>query len=149
MICLNPQLLKARLRKGYTLVEVLVASAILGLAMGAAGSLAGTMNIQEEVARVNAVGTNYADNAAALWQLGQSEASIQALTPTVTDNPDLSDAIVPPASGQQVSFTSAGTYTLANSMGTVDKILINVTIKNPTTTTNRVHTVQPYFPQIR
>ena len=136
-------------RKGYTFAEVLVASGLLGIAMGVAVSLAATMNTQVESSRVTAVATNYAENAARMWQLGLSQASIQALLPTTTNNPDLLAAIVPPSSTTQVTFANAGTYALANSMGVMDKIEVSLTIRNVSGGANRTYTLQPYMSQLR
>jgi len=134
--------------KGYTFAEVLVASGLIGVTMGVVASLSATMSFQVEASRVTSVGTNYAENAASLYQLGLSQTAIQALLPTTTGNPDLAAAIVPTGTNH-VTFSSTGTHTLANSMGILDKTNVILTLKNPAAGTNRTYTVQPYLPQLR
>ena len=137
--------------RGYSLVEVVVSSALLGLAIGGALSLAATMNVQHAAAFSGAVSQNYHDNAARLWQLGLSPAEVLSVMPHVTDNADLLDAIVPTgtAPGSQVAFGASGTTTLANSMGTVESVPCTMTIRNPVGAANRTLTLQVYRPTIR
>ncbi len=144
-------MMKRRKKNGYTLVEVLVASALLGLAIGGAVSLSATMNVQNVAALTSAVAQNYQDNASRLWQVGLTPSEALNVLPHVTDNADLQDAIVPAgtAPGQQVTFGTAGTTTLANSMGTLESIPCTVTIRSPVSTTNRTLTLQVYRPTIR
>lgn len=142
---------KAQTARGYSFAEVLVASALIGLAIGGAVSLSATMNTQTVSAFTGAVAQNYQDNAARLWQLGLTPAEALAVMPHVTDNADLAGAIVPSgtAPGSQVSFGTAGTTTLANSMGTLESIPCTMTIRNPAGAANRTLTLQVYRPTIR
>jgi prepilin-type N-terminal cleavage/methylation domain-containing protein len=139
------------LRRGYTLVEVLMGSALLGLAIGGAVSMTATMNVQHVAAFTGAVAQNYQDNAARLWQLGLSPTEVLAVMPHVTDNADLQNAIVPTGTGtgSQVSFGTSGTTTLANSMGTLENVPCTVTIRNPVGAANRTLTLQVYRPTLR
>ena len=109
-------------RRGYTFAEVLVASALLGLAIGGAVSLSATMNVQHAAAFSGAVAQNYQDNAAPPLAARPLPAEVLAVMPHVTDNADLQNAIVPTgtAPGSQVAFGTTGTTTLANSMGTFE-----------------------------
>ncbi|HSJ04654.1 MAG: prepilin-type N-terminal cleavage/methylation domain-containing protein [Verrucomicrobium sp.] len=136
---------------GYSLIEVLVASALVGVVISATVSLAGTMNLQGETAEINSVAINYQDNAARLWQLGLTPAEVLTLMPHVTNNVILENMIVPygTAPGSQVSFTGEGTTTLSNSMGTVEDVNCAVTIRNPVSTTHRELAVDVYRPSIR
>jgi prepilin-type N-terminal cleavage/methylation domain-containing protein len=68
-------------KRGYTLIEVLAAAALVALASGAAASLATSLGLQEEFARRVAVVRNYQENMAQLWQLGLSPAEVSALMP--------------------------------------------------------------------
>jgi len=144
--------------KGYTFAEVLVASAIIGLVIGSAVSMAGTMNMQIESSRLSAIGINYAENAARLLQLGQTPDVVQSLLPTVNHtngtaapNPDLSAAIIPVSNGIQVTFAATEAITMANTMGTVDKVNVSVTIRNLAggTSPNRTYTISTVSPQLK
>ena len=135
-------------RCGYSFAEVLVASALLGLALGGAVTLTATLNTQHSVAFQAAVAQNYADNAALLWQLGLSPAEVLEVMPGTADNLDLQGAITP-SGANQVTFGTAGTTTLANSMGTLENITCSVVIRGPTATSNRTLTLQAYRPTFR
>lgn len=136
---------------GYTILEVLVASAMIGVVIGGAVSLAGTMNLQGETAEVTAVALNYHDNASRLWQLGMTPSEVLAVMPHVTNNSMLESSIVPygTAPGTQVSFTGEGTTAMANSMGTLEDVTCSVTIRNPVSTTHQAVSSEVYRPSIR
>jgi prepilin-type N-terminal cleavage/methylation domain-containing protein len=68
-------------KRGYTLIEVLAAAALVALASGAAASLATSLGLQEEFARRVAVVRNYQENMAQLWQLGLNPSEVSALMP--------------------------------------------------------------------
>lgn len=142
---------KARLTRGYSFAEVLVASALLGLAIGGAVSLSATMNVQHASAFSGAVAQNYHDNAARLWQLGLSPSEVLAAMPHVPDNADLQNAIVPTGSGTgvQLTFSTTGTTTLANNMGTLENASCSLTIRNPVGQADRTDTLYIYRPTIR
>ena len=132
---------------GYTFAEVLVASAILGLAIGAGVKLIATMMIQEETSYHQAVAMNLQDNAARAWQLGLSPAEVTAILPSTTDNSNLANCLVPSGTNA-VSFGTAGTTTLANTMGTLENISCSITLSFINSNT-RTNTVQVYRPSIR
>lgn len=136
---------------GYTILEVLVASAMIGVVIGGAVSLAGTMNLQGEAAEVTAVALNYQDNASRLWQLGLTPTEALAVLPHVTNNSALESSIVPygTAPGTQVSFTNEGTTVMANTMGTLEDVTCSVTIRNPVSTTHQAVSSEVYRPSIR
>jgi prepilin-type N-terminal cleavage/methylation domain-containing protein len=83
----------AKLRRAYTLLEVLAASAVIAVGMAAAVSLGSTMMLQEEMAWRVAVTRNYQENMARLWQLGLSPSDVMALMPTQSASPLLSQMI--------------------------------------------------------
>ncbi len=82
-----------RLRKAYTLIEVLAASAIVAVAIGAAASLSASVNLQEEHARRIAVVRNYQENMARLWQLGLPPDEINGLLFDIQYNDNLNTAL--------------------------------------------------------
>jgi Tfp pilus assembly protein PilV len=137
--------------RGYSFVEVLMASALLGLSIGGAISLSATMNVQHASASAGTIAQNFQDNAARLWQLGMSPTETLAVLPHVADNARLQDAIVPTGTGAgvQISFGTAGITTLADSMGTLENVPCTVTIRNPVGGADRTNTVQVYRPTIR
>jgi type II secretory pathway pseudopilin PulG len=62
--------------RAYTLVEVLIAAAILFLVVAAAASLSGGLTTQEILAQRTAIAINHQEQAARLWQLGLTPAAI-------------------------------------------------------------------------
>lgn len=80
--------------KGYTLIETLVASAVMMLAIGAAASLSLSMVTQEEAAERSLRAANYLENAATLYRLGfETSAEIEAILP---NEPAVSSLTVTP-----------------------------------------------------
>ena len=71
----------SRLRRAYTLIEVLAASAIIAVAIGSAASLTASVSLQEDHARRIAITRNFQENAARLWQLGLRPDQIRVLMP--------------------------------------------------------------------
>jgi len=68
-------------RKAYTLVEVLIAAAVLVVGVAAAGFLALAMIAQEEMNVRVSRSLNHHEQAARLFQLGLSPSEISALLP--------------------------------------------------------------------
>jgi prepilin-type N-terminal cleavage/methylation domain-containing protein len=137
-----------RKRAGYTLAEVLVASALVGLAMGGAIALSATMNMQNETATTVAVALSMQDNAARLWQLGLTSTECDAILPQAQNNNRLARAVVS-SSGNALTWGTANTVVLPNSMGSVEEIDSTLTIQNPAGGTNRTNVIQVYRPTIR
>lgn len=137
--------------RGYTFAEVLVASALLGLAIGAAIALSATINTQYVASFNQSVAHNYQDNGARLWQLGLSSTEALALLPDIRDNADLEKSVVPTSTGadKQLTFSAVTNSTLALSMGTVEKSTCTVTMKNPVGAANRTLAVDAYRAKIR
>lgn len=83
----------ARSARGYTLIEVLAAGAIISIGTTAMVSLSATLMLQEEFAARVAITRNYQENMVRLWQLGLSTVQITALMPAQTQNAILQQAI--------------------------------------------------------
>jgi prepilin-type N-terminal cleavage/methylation domain-containing protein len=88
-----PDRLRSRLRRAYTLMEVLAASAVVGIGMTAAVSLSSTLMIQEELSWRVAVVRNYQENMGRLWQLGIRAEDVMNIMPRHTDSPMLNQVI--------------------------------------------------------
>jgi prepilin-type N-terminal cleavage/methylation domain-containing protein len=84
---------RSALRRAYTLIEVLAASAVVAIGMTAAVSLSSTLMLQEEMTWRVAVTRNYQENMARLWQLGLSPADVVALMPAQSASPLLNQMI--------------------------------------------------------
>lgn len=143
-----------RTKSGYSFAEVLVASALIGLAIGGAVALSASMNLQNEAARTTAIALNLQDAAARIWQLGLDPNECNAIIPQVQDNQRLGDAIIYSGSGwsggmNSILWGTPATQTLANSMGTLEQLDSTVTIRNPVGGTNRTNLIKVYRPTIR
>ena len=136
-------------KKGYTLVEVLVASALLGMIIGGAVKVLGTLNISEASSANQAVAINLAENAGRLWQLGLSPTEALSVMPVGTNNEFISKAIVADGSGNSIVFGTAGTTALTGSLGTLENITCTVTTSDPQGTNNRSTSVTVYRPTFR
>ena len=77
----------------YTLIEVLVAASLIGVAMTAAVSMSSTMMLQEELSWRVAVAMNYQENACRLWQLGLNPADVTAVMPGTAGHPFLNEIL--------------------------------------------------------
>jgi hypothetical protein len=139
---------QSRRNRGYTLVEALVASALLGAMIGGAVSMVGTMNLSERTAYAGTVALNMQDCAAHLWQLGLSPTEVLIVLPNNTNNEFVDSSLVVNANNS-VTFGTATTTTLANSMGSLENISCSVTIKDQQGVNNRTNTVQVYRPVLR
>ncbi len=72
-------------QKGYSLADILIASAILGIGVSAAASLTLSMNTQEDLSWRVTRGLNMVENAATLYTLGLSPADAVKYLPTDSD----------------------------------------------------------------
>jgi prepilin-type N-terminal cleavage/methylation domain-containing protein len=89
------------LHRGYSLIEVLASTVVIGIGMTAAVTMSSTMIVQEEMSwRVN-IGVNYQENAVRLWQLGLDRADILRVLPT---NPMLNDILINTTAGIPVTL---------------------------------------------
>lgn len=139
----------SRRRNGYTIAEVLMAAGLLGVMIGGAVRLLGTMNIMENSSKNTTVGMNMLENAARLWQLGLTPTEVLSVLPVTTNNDLLNQCVIADGSGNTVTFGTAGTTTLANSMGTLENNTISVNVEDPQGTNNRTQTVTIYRPTKR
>lgn len=98
----------------YTLIEVLVAATIVGVAVSAAVSMSATMNLQEELSWRVSVALNYQENACRLWQFGLSPAEITAVMPSTAGNPFLNEVL------ETGAITSASTITNNSTLGVME-----------------------------
>lgn len=138
-----------RSSKGYTFIEVLFASALLGVILGGAVKFIGTLNTSDAMARGGAVGITYLENAAKLWQLGLSPAEVLSVMPSTTDNEFVDAAVIQDASNNAVTFGTASTTTLANISSTLDTITLSTVVEDPQGLNNRTITVTAHRPQAR
>ena len=126
--------------RGYTLVETLVASGILLVAIGAAVSLAVTMTAFEEGNAKVSRAFNYQEQAARLYQLGLNPGEITGLLPEES-------------AVESLTFTT-DPLIIAN-LGTVETATLEMVYQSGTTITsatagvNQVNTVTLVRPSIR
>lgn len=106
---------KARRTAGYSLVEVLVASGILALGIGAACVMSLMMVTQEEMNHRMARNLNLQENAARMYQLGLNPADISG-----------ANGLLPGSSDLTLTFTTT-TATLTG-IGTVPAQTLRATI---------------------
>ncbi len=134
---------------GYTLVEVLVASVILGTVLGGSIKAVGTMTIAENTARSGTVGVTFIENAARLWQLGLTPTQALGILPVITNNECIGNAVV--ESGvNAVTFGTATTTAMANSMGNMETITVTAVVENPQgASLNRTTQITVYRPESR
>ena len=105
-------------KNGYSLIEVLIASAILLIGITAAALLASALYTQEIQDAKIAQAINAQTQAAALWQLGLSPTTITNILPAKCSNS------APPADGSiYLSFNATTNTTIGGSNGPVmDKL---------------------------
>ncbi len=132
-------------RGGYTLAEILVAAVIIGVTMSAAVSLSTTLKMQEELSWRVAVACNYHENAARLWQMGQTATDVSAAMPSTSGNPFLNDILDTTATTTtQVTADKAGFGTMESAISTVQ-----VGSFSSTPGAGAVTTLRAYRPSMR
>ncbi len=139
--------MKRYLQRGYSLVEVLTATVVIGIGMTAAVSMSSTAMLQEEMSwRVN-IGMNYQENAVRLWQLGLNRSDILQVLPT---NPALNDIMVnTPA---RIPITLGNTSEVSSTLAALlERSATSVTMKNFSNAPNDGATVitDAYRPRTR
>jgi prepilin-type N-terminal cleavage/methylation domain-containing protein len=92
----------------YTLIEVLVAASLIGVAMTAAVSMSTTMMLQEELSWRVAVAMNYQENACRVWQLGLTPAEVTAVMPGTAGHPFLNEILETTASTTTLATANQG-----------------------------------------
>lgn len=118
--------MKRFFQRGYSLIEVLVSTVVIGIGMTAAVSMSSTAMLQEEMSwRVN-IGMNYQENAVRLWQLGLDRSDILEILPT---NPALNDILInTPA---RVPITLGNTTEVSSLLANLlERSATSVTLKN-------------------
>jgi len=107
-----------RLRRlaAYTLIEVLVAATIIGVAVSASVSMSATMNLQEELSWRISVALNYQENACRLWQFGLNPADITAVMPGTAGNPFLNEVL------ETGAITSASVVGNSSTLGVMENV---------------------------
>ncbi len=83
--------MKTSSKSGYSILEALVAAAILILVAAAAASLSGGLTQIEAMGQQNAVALNYQEQAARLWQLGIGPADIWGADGILPTNATVAD----------------------------------------------------------
>ena len=109
-------------RAGYSLIEVVVAGAVIAVGMTAAASLSSTMMAQEELSWRVSVARNYQENIVRLWQLGLSPSDVMSLIPSASGNPKLAEVI-----GPSPTLTATGQVD-EDSMGVMESAVCSFTI---------------------
>ena len=114
--------IKSIRRAGYTLVEVVIAGAVIAVGMAGAASLSSSMMAQEELSWRVSVARNYQENMVRLWQLGLSPSEALNLIPSASGNPKLSEVI-----GAAPTLTATGQSNVA-AMGVMESAVCSFTI---------------------
>ena len=114
--------LKSIRKAGYTLVEVVIAGAVIAVGMAGAASLSSSMMAQEELSWRVSVARNYQENLVRLWQLGLSPSEVLNLIPSASGNPMLSEVI-----GAAPTLTATGQSNVAG-MGVMESAVCSFTI---------------------
>ena len=113
---------KSICKAGYTLVEVVIAGAVIAVGMAGAASLSSTMMAQQELSWRVSVARNYQENIVRLWQLGLSPSEVMNLIPSASGNPKLSEVI-----GASPTLTATGQAD-EDSMGVMESAVCSFTV---------------------
>lgn len=147
-LCKGPAGLRLRARltqrcsaAAYTLIEVLVAASLIGMAMTAAVSMSSTMMLQEELSWRVAVAMNYQENACRIWQLGLNPADVTAIMPDTKGHPFLNEILESTAS--TVSLVTANQGGLAVMEGAVNSLQVANYANGPAGSTTTVQLFRP------
>lgn len=130
--------------RGYSLVEVMIAAAIIAVGLTAAAVLVGSLMTQQEVNAASLRATNLQEQAVRLYRLDITATSIIELLP------EPATANLQPAAGSYgLNFTTAGTtnVTIDGTAVQVDLTTCTLAYVNPVETnsvvTNSVTIVRP------
>ncbi len=116
-------ILKKFKKAGYTLMEVVAASAVLAVGMTGAVSLSTSIMAQEEITWRVAVARNYQENAVRLWQLGLTPAEVLNLVPSTTGTGMLPHIVA------DITLTPGSTAD-EDSLGTMESATCDVTLNS-------------------
>lgn len=128
--------MRRKTESGYTILEVLVAAAILIMVAAAAASLSGGLTQLEEMGQKNAIALNYQEQAARLWQMGMAPADIWGAEGILPTNAVVSD----------VTFTESDL--VAGGVGTVRKAVCEVVFQAEGVTDERSNEVTVIRPSL-
>ncbi len=128
---------------GYSLVEVLVAAAIVAVGLTAAATLVGTLMQQQELNASALRAANVHEQAVKLHRLDLSSSAIRSLIP----EPCVASG-APPSGGYTLSFSVASSTNIVVDGTTVNLDRTSVTLVYPNTlatgnATNRVDVFRP------
>ncbi len=118
----QPSTLRTASLRGYTLIEVLAASAVIAVGMSAAVSLSSTLMLQEELTWRVAVVRNYQENMARLWHLGIRDRDVMTFMPSQDNNALLARII-----NGTPSITATGVVN-PTSLGTMEAAAVTASV---------------------
>lgn len=128
---------------GYSLIEVMVAAAVVAIGLTAAAVLVGTLMQQQELNAAALRAANLQEQAVKLYRLDLSSSAIRGLLP----EPCVASG-VPPAGGYTLSFSVPSSTNVVIDGTTVDLDRTRLTLVYPNTVatgnvTNLVNIVRP------
>lgn len=135
-----------RASRGYTLIELLAAGAVIAVGITAAVSLAGSLMLQEEFAWRVSVTRNYQENMARLWQLGLTPAEINRLMPTQQANPVLAQILYGNPIVQETGTRSVGSIASVETANCVAAVNISQDIRREEV--GAVQTIRAFRPRL-
>jgi prepilin-type N-terminal cleavage/methylation domain-containing protein len=130
--------------RGYSLVEVMVAAAVVAVGLTAAAMLVGTLMQQQELNAATLRAANVQEQAAKLHRLDLSSAAIRALIP----EPCVASG-TPPAGGYTLRFFPALQINIAveTNLLTIERTSCSIVFASPggveTYMTNSINIVRP------
>jgi hypothetical protein len=137
---------------GYTLAEVMIATVMIGMAVGGALSMTSAMIVQEEISWRSTIALNYQENIARLWQLGLGTGNAgDPVTPRVIDIMPLptNNRMLAEALNSAATATPGATVT-PGTLGRLETANTRVTTRNyNTAATPAANVTQLYRPTVR
>jgi len=129
--------------RGYSLVEVVLAAAVVAIGLTAAAVLVGTLMQQQELNAASLRAANLQEQAVKLYRLDLSSSAIRGLLP----EPCVASG-APPSGGYTLSFSVPSSTNFVINGTTVDLDRTRLTLVYPNTVTagnvtNRVDIVRP------
>lgn len=131
---------------GFSLIEVMVAAAIVAVGLTAAAALVGTLMQQEELNSASMRAANMQEQVSKLYRLDMASSTIRGLLaePCVASGD-------PPSGGYRISFsTASGTnFDIAGVDVRLDKTTLTLVYSNPVGSVNATNVVDILRPSIR
>lgn len=133
-------------RAGFSLVEVMVAAAIVAVGLTAAAVLAGTLMQQEELNAASMRAADMQEQVSKLYRLDMASSTIRSLLP----EPCVA-AGDPPSGGYRVSFSTASptNMDIGGVNVSLDKTTLTLVYSNPVGRSNATNVVDILRPTIR